>query len=87
MNNPFDLIEERLHRIEALIVKLSKKSTISINGHQKYFHISEVVEMYELSRATLYNYHKKGIITLKKFAGKTYVSMEDIENGMLDKKR
>jgi len=62
-------------------------STVSINGHQKYFHISEVAEMYKITVRTLYKYHQYGKLPLIKFAGKTNVSIEDIENGMEDKKR
>lgn len=47
---------------------------------QDFLAIDEASKRYRLCRKTLYNYHNKKYITLHSSAGKTFVSITDLEN-------
>ena len=46
---------------------------------QDFVSIEEATRRYHLSRKTIYNYHKKGYITLHTSDGKTFVSIRELE--------
>lgn len=47
---------------------------------QEFISLNRATKKYNLCRKTLYNYHRKGYITLHSSEGKTFVSIRDLEN-------
>lgn len=47
---------------------------------QDFVSIEEATRRYSICRRTIYNYHKRGYITLCSSEGKTFVSIREIEN-------
>jgi len=46
--------------------------------------IGKFCDEMDMSRATLYNLDRKGVIKLKKLGGKTFVDVEQVETAMRD---
>jgi len=46
---------------------------------QEFIPVKDICKQFGLSRRTLYNYHKKGYITLRSTEGKTFVSVFELE--------
>lgn len=51
----------------------------AIVARQEFIGLDEACKRYNLSRKTLYNYHKKKYITLCSSEGKTFVSIFELE--------
>lgn len=51
----------------------------AIVARQEFIALGEACKRYNLSRKTLYNYHKKKYITLYSSEGKTFVSVFELE--------
>jgi hypothetical protein len=47
---------------------------------QDFVSIEEATRRYNICRRTIYNYHKRGYITLCSSEGKTFVSIRELEN-------
>ena len=47
---------------------------------QDFVSIEEATRRYNMCRRTIYNYHKRGYITLCSSKGKTFVSIKELEN-------
>ncbi len=47
---------------------------------QDFVSIEEATRRYNICRRTIYNYHKRGYITLCSSEGRTFVSIRELEN-------
>jgi ACT domain-containing protein len=47
---------------------------------QEFVSIEEATRRYNICRRTIYNYHKRGYITLCSSEGRTFVSIRELEN-------
>lgn len=85
MENPFEVITQRLDRIEELLVKLTDKmdKPTPLPQENKYIKAQEAAEILHISKQTLYT-KIKSIPHVKRF-GQLYFIKEDlldyIENG------
>jgi hypothetical protein len=60
-----------------------RKETLTSNDlfvGQDFVSIEEATKRYNICRRTIYNYHKRGYITLYSSEGKTFVSIRELEN-------
>ncbi|MDR6194906.1 helix-turn-helix domain-containing protein [Siphonobacter sp. SORGH_AS_0500] len=86
MENPFEVLAQRLDRIEELLVKLTVKSEqpAPLPQQNKYIKAQEAAEILHISKQTLYT-KIKSIPHVKRF-GQLYFIKEDlleyIENGL-----
>jgi len=74
------LTNELVESISEKIADTLNKS-IHVSTH-RYHPIAQFARKYGLTRRSLYNYHKKGILTLKKIEGKVYVDEEEFLSNM-----
>jgi excisionase family DNA binding protein len=76
MNNPFDLIEERLSRIESLILSLKDDtpSVISVEPAEKLFTVQEAAEFLHLTVPTIYSKVSRGELPVMKRSNRLYFS-------------
>lgn len=58
---------------------INKAIQDSATHRQEFLPIKEVCKQYNLSLRTLYNYHKKGYITLRTTERKTFVSVFELD--------
>ena len=64
MENPFDHIEERLDRIEALLGEINAKpvSEIPSSDEEKFLTIDQVCDLLSVTRTTIWNWERKKIL-------------------------
>ena len=85
MQNPFEIIEKRLLRIEGLledlIIEMARTSKPS-ESSQKFgkIPIQEIFKQKLLSKPTLYSHVKAGTITIYKMGGRSYVDAIEFNN-------
>ena len=60
--NPFDAIEERLHGIEDTLQQLINKPEPAPPDTEKYLTTEQVCKILSVSRVTLWNWEKAGIL-------------------------
>lgn len=73
-----DYFKSEFSKVLPEIIKESVKSNPLFVG-QEYVHIQTAMQRYNLSRKTLYNYHKRGYITMHTTEGKTFISILELE--------
>lgn len=73
-----DYFKSEFTKILPEVIKDVVKSNPLFAG-QEFVHIQTAMERYNLSRKTIYNYHKRGYITLHTTEGKTFVSILELE--------
>jgi excisionase family DNA binding protein len=85
-NNPFEILERNLERrlesIESRILELSNKPIPETKQPEKYLTMDQVAEMLSVSRVTLWNWDKKGILESQRFGNLRRYKLSDIEKMM-----
>ncbi|MBL0744844.1 MerR family DNA-binding transcriptional regulator [Chryseolinea sp. Jin1] len=90
-SNEMDLREQFVREIFETYLKNVISKTIptairnalkesNICQRQEFVSIKEASKKYDVSTRTLYNYHKRGYITLRSTEGKTFVSVIELED-------
>lgn len=80
MHNPFEHIEERLDRMEALLLEVLERDKVSKAEPQKrIFSLNEVAEYLGLSKSCVYTYVSEKKIPVNKRGGKNYFLRDEID--------
>jgi len=89
MNNPFEVIEERLSKIETLLIDL-KHQPLDQRGKtegEEILTIQEAAKFLRLSVPTLYGFISKGELPVMKRSKRCYFSKEDLLNYLKEGRR
>lgn len=79
MNNPFEIIDRRLGKIEALISQLIRMPKPEPKVQERFFTADQVCEILSISRVTLWSWDKKGIIRPIKIGNLKRYKLSDID--------
>ena len=79
MNNPFEMLDRRLEKIEEGIIKLSKTATPEPKVQERYLTTEQVCELLSITRVTLWSWDKKGITQPIKIGNLKRYKLSDIE--------
>ena len=82
MNNPFDVLEKRLDRIEAGIMELAKKPEKEISLPEKYLTVEQTCELLSVTRTTLWSWDRKGILESCRIGNQKRYKLSDIQKIM-----
>jgi excisionase family DNA binding protein len=85
MENPFDLLFEKLDRIEKAIQKLNLKN--SVVPADQSMNISEVANYIKAAKSTIYGLTHKNTIPYYKLGKKLYFKKSEIDEWINSKKR
>jgi len=80
MDNPFDLIQGQLHKIQALLEKLVAQENIPQIQNDALGDIQLAESITKLKRATIYSHVSKKKIPFIKKNGKLYFSKRELED-------
>jgi len=78
MNNPFELIETRLIRIEALLTDLKQNPTIAPEPPEQLLTIQEAAEFLNLAVPTVYSNVSKSKLPFMKRGNRLYFSRAEL---------
>ncbi|WP_373708854.1 helix-turn-helix domain-containing protein [Kaistella sp.] len=79
---PTALISEIVGRLKSeLLSDLTK--TFNDNQPKKYISAQEVCERFGVSKPTIHEWKRRGILTSYKLGSRVYYRMDDIENAMI----
>ncbi len=79
MDNPFNLIDQRLDRIESLVLELKSKSSQPPTPYTKdLMSINEAVVLLELAKSTVYNLVSSGKLPVMKKSKRLYFSRKEL---------
>ena len=79
MDNPFNLIDQRLDRIESLVLELKSKSSQPSPPYTKdLMSINEAVVLLELAKSTVYNLVSSGKLPVMKKSKRLYFSRKEL---------
>lgn len=82
-NNPFTLLEERLERIESLLLELKQPPKTQSN---KLYSANELAAYAGVSTLTIRNWIKEGKIKAKKIGRKILIEENQFKEGLKDVK-
>ncbi|GGB87799.1 helix-turn-helix domain-containing protein [Dyadobacter sediminis] len=79
MENPFNLIDQRLERIESLVMEL-RSNTVNVTRAMpdKFVNITEAAQILELAVPTVYNLVSAGRIPVMKKSKRLYFSHKEL---------
>ena len=80
MSNPFEVIDTRLEAIETSLKVLADRKPEPKKPTEKYLTVDEVCELFSVSRVTLWNWDRKGIITPVRIGSLKRYKLSEIEN-------
>ncbi len=78
--NPFDVIDRRLQNIEDSLQQLVNKPDPEPPTSEKYLTTEQVCEILSVSRVTLWNWGKSGILSSFRAGNLKRYRLSDIEN-------
>ncbi len=79
MNNPFEVIETRLDRIETSIKALADTKPEPVRP-EKYLSTDQVCDLLSVSRVTLWKWEQKGILNSTRIGNLKRYKLSEIEN-------
>lgn len=79
---PQQLITEIAAKVEtSLFAKLQK--TLQDNEPKRYFSADQICERFSITKPTIHEWRKRGILKSYKLGARVYYRMDDIENAMI----
>jgi len=78
MNNPFDLLEARLEKIENLLIGLQNQNTASNNVEEAFLNVQEAADLTDLQPSTIYKMVHYRKIPFFKRGGKLYFTRNSL---------
>jgi excisionase family DNA binding protein len=83
MRNPFEILEERLDKIENLLLDIKQTPKKEEN---KLFSVKELAKYAGVSELSIRNYIKEGKIRAKTIGRRVFIEQSQFENGMKEVK-
>tara|TARA_R110000850_G_scaffold245687_1_gene370557 strand:+ start:246 stop:521 length:276 start_codon:yes stop_codon:yes gene_type:complete len=84
MNNPFDILNERLTNIESLLLEIKHKPIEEEKPEN--LTVKETAEVLKVSEQSVHNYIKKGFIPAQKVGRLLLIKRADLENSLTEVK-
>ncbi len=84
MNNPFEIIEQRLSNIENLLLDIKYKPTEEDKAEN--LTVKEAAELLKVSEQSIHNYIKRGFLPAQKVGRILLIKSIDIEQSLQDVK-
>jgi len=84
MNNPFDILNERLANIETLLLDIKHKPIEEKKSEN--LTVKETAEVLKVSEQSVHNYIKKGYIYAQKVGRVLLIKRTDLENALTEVK-
>lgn len=78
MDNPFDIIEQKLKTIEELLLRIQEKNMPTIKEKDNILTIEEAAKFLSLSTATIYSLVSKSEIPVYKKSKRLYFSEKEL---------
>lgn len=79
MNNPFEIIDQRLKMIESSISQLAKLPKPETRLEEKYLTPDQVCDLLSISRVTLWSWDKKGVTNPLRIGNLKRYRLSDID--------
>lgn len=73
-------LSKTLNKTIPMAIRTALKDHSSALTRQEFIPLKQAREQYGISHRSLYNYHRKGYITLRTTEGKTFVSVFELED-------
>ncbi|MDP2235015.1 MAG: helix-turn-helix domain-containing protein [Bacteroidales bacterium] len=82
MENPFEIILDKLSRIEMILVESQRNRTEALksDNRAKQMTVEEAAEFLRVSKGSIYRYVMTGVLPKRKFGNKLYFKREALEN-------
>lgn len=86
IENPFELILNKLNRVEMILADLQKQQPAkqSTVNRSEYLTVEEAANFLSVSPGSIYRYVMTGVLPKRKFGNKLYFSKETLQN-LIDK--
>lgn len=84
MNNPFEIIEQRLSNIENLLSDIKQKPIE--DEKTENLTVKEACELLKVSEQSIHNYIKKGFLPAQKVGRILLIKRSDIDNSLQEVK-
>ena len=78
--NPFELIDQKLNRIQADLDKLNSRPEPETPALEKYVTTDQVCEKWNISRVTLWSWDKKGLTNPLRIGNLKRYRLSEIES-------
>lgn len=79
IQNPYDIIDARLQDIEDTLQKLVSKPEPELPPAEKYLTVEQLCELLNVSRVTLWNWEKSGILKSFRIGNLKRFKLSEIE--------
>jgi excisionase family DNA binding protein len=80
MNNPFDILNERLSNIESILLEL--KHSPKEEEKPENLTVKEAAEILKVSEQSVHNYIKKGLLPAQKVGRILLIKRADLEDSL-----
>lgn len=84
MNNPFEIIEQRLSNIENLLLDIKHKPTEEDKAEN--LTVKEAAELLKVSEQSVHNYIKRGLLSAQKVGRILLIKRSDIDKSLQEVK-
>lgn len=84
MNNPFDILNERLAHIETLLLDIKHKP--DEDKKSENLTVKETAEVLKVSEQSVHNYIKRGLIPALKMGRILLIKRSDLDNALTEVK-
>ena len=84
MNNPFELLNERLANIEALLLDIKHRP--EEDDKSENLTVKETAELLKVSEQSIHNYIKRGLIPAQKMVRILLIKRADLDEGLTEVK-
>ncbi len=84
MNNPFEIISERLSNIESLLLDIKHKPVQEEKSEN--LTVKETAELLKVSEQSVHNYIKRGTLSAQKVGRILLIKRTDLDNALTEVK-
>lgn len=84
MNNPFEILNERLANIESLLLEIKHKPEEEEKSEN--LTVKETAELLKVSEQSVHNYIKRGLIPATKIGRILLIKRADLDNALTEVK-
>ncbi len=84
MQNPFDILNQRLENIETLLLDIKHKPVEEKKSEN--LTIKETAEVLKVSEQSVHNYIKRGFLSAQKVGRILLIKREDLDNALTEVK-
>ena len=84
MNNPFEIIEQKLSNLERLFLEFKNKPAPQVRP--EHYTVKEAARVLKCSEQSIHNYIKKGFLKAQKVGRILLINSNDVDGALTDVK-